>query len=163
MLAAASGKEIITLEEKCKEFLKQSLSEQNCLETLLLADTYCFDQLKKDALALVCANFEDIPRAHILQIGGNLLNEILQLHGINATEVFLFNSVVEWVGNNRAERAKFVPDFVRSIRLEHMPGEVMPLYLAGIGDYMINFISILVFVLICASILSRTWTRCSIR
>lgn len=124
VLAAASGMEIVSLEEKCAEHLKESLTGENCLQTLILADKYNLLQLKANAFDLVCAKFENIPMADMMNVDSNILNDILKCDQIQAAETQIFNCVVEWVQQDETERAKFAPELLKLIRLEHMPTEV---------------------------------------
>lgn len=125
ILAAASGMELISLEEKCEKYLEENLSKDNCVAILMLADTYAFGQLKMKALTEVCAHFEYIPMADILSMEGNSFNEILKCDKIKIPETKIFEYLVEWVRKNETERAKFVPVCLKSIRLEFMPKEVI--------------------------------------
>lgn len=124
ILAAASGMGIVSLEEKCGQYLEEKLTEDTCLQTLILAEKYNLSQLKENALKLVCANFENIALADLLHVEANILSDIFKSDQIQALETHIFNCLVKWVEQDETERAKFAPGFLKLIRLEHMPDEV---------------------------------------
>lgn len=126
VLAAASGMELVSLEEKCSEYLQENLTKENCLDVLSLADKYGIGQLRTNALNLVCAHFENIPLADILQLDGIVFNDLLKCEHFEANETKIFESLAEWVQQNESKRAKFMPELLQSIRLEYLPGEVIP-------------------------------------
>lgn len=128
MLDAAAGMQLLSLEEKCGQYLEDTLTEENCLDTLLLADKYSLDKVKNSALTQVGAHFEKIPRADILQIDGNLLLDLFKFEHFEAPESKIFECLVEWVQHNETKRAQFMPDLLKTIHLEYMPGEVYTTY-----------------------------------
>lgn len=125
ILAAASGMEILSLEQKCDQYLQSSLSTENCMETLVLADRYCFKELRKNALEMVSAKYEEIPTADILLINASLFGELLKSDRIKAPETVIFNSLLEWANEGGIERASCLPELLKLIRLEFIPGEVI--------------------------------------
>lgn len=138
VLSAASGMELVALEEKCAKYLQENLTNENCVNTLLLADTYSLDQLKTNALSQVCANFENIPTAHILPIESNCLGQILKYDKIQIPETKMFECLVEWVKTNETERAKCVPEHLKYIRLQYIPGKVIHQSLNNFGYFVCN-------------------------
>lgn len=124
ILAAASGFEVLPLEQKCGQYLQENLSVQNCVETLSLADKYSFGQLKANALALVCANFERISSTDISKLDGDILGDILKQDQIEAPETKIFSYLVEWAKKNETEEVNYMPQLLKAIRLDYMPGEV---------------------------------------
>lgn len=125
VLDAASSMELLPLEEKCAKYLEVNLTKENCVRTLLLADKYSFGQLITNALKFVCEHFDSVSMAEVLQIESSFFNEILKSDKITGSETKIFNCLVEWVRANVAERAKFVPEFLKSVHLEFMPAEVI--------------------------------------
>lgn len=130
VLAAASGMELISLEKKCEEYLDEILSKENCTDSLGLADKYNLLQLKANALKIVCENFKNIPMDDFLQMDGTVFAKLLQRDEFEAPEFHIFEILVKWSEHHReqAARAKFVPDLLKSIRLECLPAEVLPIH-----------------------------------
>lgn len=164
ILAASSGMEIVSLERKCGQYLKEVvLRKDNCLDVLMLADTYNVQSLKPQALQLVCENFEILPRADILKIDGNIFTDILRSNVIKLMETDLFDCLVEWLQQNETERAKFVPSLLKLVKLEYMPGEVTHLIrlISDFGDISTLVKSYFVSVLVFKSriILHAFWTQ----
>lgn len=126
VLHAASGMELPSLAEECGRKLAESMSKENCIIVLMLADKYGFAQLRATALQLVCAHFENISKSDILQMDGNIMGDLLKCERFEAPESTFFGYLIEWVQQNEWERAKFMPDLLQSIRLEYMAGEVNP-------------------------------------
>lgn len=124
ILAAASEFEVLPLEQKCGQYLQENLSAQNCVATLSLADKYSFGQLRANALALVCANFERISSTDISKLDGNIFGDILKQDQIEAPETKIFNYLVGWAKQNETEGTNYMPQLLKSIRLDFMPGEV---------------------------------------
>lgn len=125
ILDAASSMELISLEEKCGKYLQENLTKESCVKTLILADKYSFGQLSTNALYFVCEHFENVPMAEVLQIESSSFNEILKNDKTTGSETQIFHCLVEWVGANVEERAKSVPEILKSVHLEFMPGEVI--------------------------------------
>lgn len=125
VLSAASGMELVALEEKCAEYLQENLTNENCVNTLLLADRYSLNQPKKSALSRVCTHFEYIPTDYILPMSSDSLLQILKSDKIQIPETKIFECLVEWVKKNETERAKFVPEHLKYIRLQYIPGQVI--------------------------------------
>lgn len=126
ILAAAVDVELVPLQQECCEYLQKKLSVESCAKTLTLAVKYSFGQLITNALTLMAANFEKIPPAEIVQLDGNIFGDILKQDRIQTPETNIFDCLVKWLRTNQTDRAKFMPDLLKAIRLEHMPGEVSP-------------------------------------
>lgn len=125
VLYAASGMDLPSLAQKCGQKLAEIMTKENCVIVLMLADKYGFEQTRSSALPLVCAHFENIPKADILQIDGNIMGDLLKCEQFEAPESTIFEYLVEWVQQNEVERAKFMPDLLQLIRLDYLSGEVI--------------------------------------
>lgn len=124
LLAAASSMELISLEEKCEQFLEERLDDENCLQNLIFADRYNLLKLKAIAFKSVCENFEKISTDDMLHLGAEIFVELIKSDGIRASETQIFNRVVKWVQKDEVVRAVFAPDLLKSIRLDCLPEQV---------------------------------------
>lgn len=126
VLSAASNMELVMLEEICEKYLEEHLNGENCLQVLMLAEKYNLTKsnVKSNALKSVCDHFESIPKADMMHVGGNILAEIFQYDGFRVPEEQIYNCVVEWSKQDEVARAAFVPNILRSVRLEHIPWKV---------------------------------------
>lgn len=157
VLVAASSMEIVGLEKKCAQYLEDDLSTHSCVNSLTLADKYSVEQWRTKAFTFVCKNFSKISPHDFVQIDATIMHNILKSVEIQATEYKIFNCLKYWVEYNEIDRAKFVPFFLKSIRLDLMQAAV---YKNPLFNYYLcmhfPFFSI-VFALNCRAILSKIW------
>lgn len=125
VLTAAKSMEIESLEEKCKQYLRENVDAENCVDTLMLADKYNLVQLRGNALQLVRENFVNIPIAAILRIDGKVFTELLESDEIEAPETYILKILIRWAVVNGTENAKIMPELLKRIRLNCLPAEVM--------------------------------------
>lgn len=121
ILAAASSVELIALEEKCANFLGNSLSIANCVEIFLNAYKYHLDHLWAKAMKFICVHFEEVPIEDIQHIDGNNFQEVLKHDEIAAAETIVFDRLVQWMDHNKIGVSKLATDMLKLIRLAHIP------------------------------------------
>lgn len=124
ILDGASRMELTTLEKLCEDFLRENLSKSNCVRTISIAEKHGFQALRASALECVAANLECIPKSEVLQLNDYALSKILECDKVSMDETSLFNLLVEWVEQNKILHSPFMPNMLKSIRFEHLPGEV---------------------------------------
>lgn len=126
ILSTASDMKLILLMENCEKYLKENLTEKNCVSCLMFADKYYFSDLYGIALELVCENFtkKEI-KADSLQLNGYVVADILKCNLIHAPEKQIFNFIFGWYDHNKEERRKFIPDLLESFRLDCISKEVI--------------------------------------
>lgn len=125
ILAAASSMELVSLEEKCAEYLATTLTPWNWFHVLTLADLYNCRGLKAKAMQFVSVNFQFIAKADIMQLDANDWIDLLRSDDIEATEAQIFSYLVDWHNQNIKQRAKHMPELLKLIRLSCLPGSVI--------------------------------------
>lgn len=125
ILDAASGLELIGLEEMVGKFWCDNLKIENCIEELTKADKYFLTKLWQKALQFCARNFAKLPVPDMLDIDESILRKLLACDEIATTEEQIFECVVKWLQRNAVERAKFVPALLKLIRLKHITSQVI--------------------------------------
>lgn len=125
VLHIASSMQIVSLEQKCAQYLRTNTNLENWFDVLMLADKYNLLQLRADTLNFVCENFNDIPMDDILQFDGNLFSELLKQQQFQVPETRIFDCLVEWTKNDDVNRAPFVRELLMLIFLDCLPTEVI--------------------------------------
>lgn len=124
ILDGASRMELTTLEKLCEDFLRENLSKSNCVRTISIAEKHGFQALRASALECVTVNLERIPKTEVLQLNDYALSKILECDKVSMEETSLFNLLVEWAEQNKFLHSPFMPNLLKSIRFENLPGEV---------------------------------------
>lgn len=125
LIDAASRMEFLRLEQDCCDFLIDNLTVENCVDALLIADKYNFSELNQKALQFIRDHFEAVPIADVLEVSHENFDELLKYAHYRIEESIIFDRLVQWVGHNKVERAKYVPALAEHIRLEHISDEVI--------------------------------------
>lgn len=94
IMSAASSMKFVQLEEKCAKFLRQQLSVENSIKTLLIADQYNSMGLRNHAMQFICANFAKTSSADIVKLDEKMFGEILEQSKIVADENVIFDRMV---------------------------------------------------------------------
>lgn len=124
VVACASSMELIALEERCGEFWATELSIENCVDIFLKADKYNLKDLWSKALNFICVNFEAVSIDVIQQIDEKNFMTVLKHDRISADETVVFDRLVQWCRQNKADAVEIDPQLLEVIRLEHIPNEV---------------------------------------
>lgn len=124
IVGAASGMELIALEEKCVEFWEANLALENCVEIFLNADKYRLMNLRAKALRTICDNFEDVTIDDLLQIDEKNFYEVLKNDQIAAAETIIFDRLVQWINCNKTDSGGDISELLNLIRLKHIPNTV---------------------------------------
>lgn len=125
---AASG-EIDLLEAKCRQFYSTKLSVENSVDVLIIADQYRFMDLQQHAFDLICEKFDTVPAKDIQKLSHRLLLELLQNEKIQQFGDFCANRLLEWFQWDEDERAVFMPESLKLLRLEQLSVEVCSEYI----------------------------------
>lgn len=102
----------------------KNISDNNLVTTLLETDKYNLTKLRQITFKNVCENFENIPIGELLLLGREMFREILSNDEVAANETIIFDRLKQWVNKSEADRAKCVPELLKTIKLEHIPAEV---------------------------------------
>lgn len=114
----ASAMEMVHIEKLCEQFWSENLTESNCVKIFVLADTYTFTGLRKESFDYICENFEELETGKLQKLKFNHFSELLKSDSIYAREEFIFQCLVDWVDYHETPRSKYVPELLKSIRLE---------------------------------------------
>lgn len=125
ILCAASEMKLTSLTQKGEKYLEENLKKENCVNSLVLADKFYIGALYEKALKLVCEHFANISIVDISKLNGYVLNDIIQSGPTDGSdEENLVFCLIDWYSDNENERAKFVPDMLRAVRLDRLSEEV---------------------------------------
>lgn len=123
-LAIASSIDLDMLNAECFHFYDEKLGINNCVNTLIIANKYNWTHLCQRAFHLICENFENVPTTEIQKLDHRILQEILKCDELKANEQLVCKRLFEWFQYNENERAQYMSDMLRSIRLELIPYQV---------------------------------------
>lgn len=121
-LTIASSVQFDLLEETCCSFYARILNGTNCVDALIFADKFSYLELRDAALDWISENFEYVPATDIQKLDHPFLEKILKCDRIISSEELVFIRLLEWA--EIEERKKYMPDFLKMIRLEHVSFEV---------------------------------------
>lgn len=125
IMAAASTFKLTTLEKKCNQFWEMNFSDSNLVFTLLRADKFDLEDLRKETLKKICNDFENIPVAELNQLGEHIFREMLSSGRIAVSEVIIFDRLIQWVNENEIDRAEYVAGLLKCIKLKRIPFQVI--------------------------------------
>lgn len=124
IVAAASGMELIALEQRCGKFWETNLSIESCVETFLNADKFHLNDLRSKALKFICSHFGAVPIDDILRIDEKNFHEVLKYDEITAAETVVFDALVQWINENGSRAVEIARDLLKLIRLDYIPTKV---------------------------------------
>ncbi|KAI8515529.1 hypothetical protein Bbelb_063420 [Branchiostoma belcheri] len=119
VVCAASHLQISSALALCETFLRDEISLDNCLYVMNLCNTFGLKQLAKEATDFVAKMFQDLVQKksdQVLDLTWEEFLPILQNNKLNASELQIFQTVVQWVEYEREVRvyeAKFLLEAVR--------------------------------------------------
>lgn len=125
IMAAASRIEFVQLKEKCADFLRMQLNVENSAEILLVADQYNLAGLRNKAMRFICENFDKVPTTDMVKLDAKMFGKILKKDNLDADETEVFDCFVKWTKYDAANRSQFIVPLAESIRLGHIPTEVI--------------------------------------
>lgn len=118
IVSAASAMELVRIEVKCEQFWNDTLAKTNCVEIFAAADTYSFKDLRKKSFDFICENFEALDALDLRKIKVSYFSELLKCDQIQAREDFIFQRLAEWADYHETTRSNYVPELLKTIRLE---------------------------------------------
>lgn len=127
-LAIASSVEIDLLVDKCRQFYSSKLSVANAVDILMVADNNRFVELRQRALDFISENFDVVATLDILKLGHPLLQELLKYDKIHESGDLCAQRLVAWFQAHESERAVYMPELLKLIRLEQLTLEVRVSY-----------------------------------
>lgn len=124
IILAASSMELLLLEKKCSDFWAKRLRFENWVDIYIKADKYTLTELKSKIFHLICESFERVPADDLARVDQFFFRDVLKYEKIQVPEQILFTRLQQWIAHDPSERTKFVAEFIKYIRLEHLPGQV---------------------------------------
>lgn len=125
IMGAASSKELVPLEKLCSKFWSENLDSNCCLNVLSEAEKYHLTELSETSMRYICENLMDIPIREMVKIDQKMLGAILEQNEITAAESVIFDRFMKWIQHDELNRSAHVASLAKSIRLEHLPIEVI--------------------------------------
>lgn len=125
IILAASSMELLLLEKKCSDFWAKRLRFENWVDIYIKADKYTLTELKAKIFHLICESFERVPADDLARVDQFFFRDVLKYEKIQVPEQILFSRLQQWIAHDPIERVKFVAEFIKYIRLEHLPGQVI--------------------------------------
>lgn len=114
--------ELDLLEAECSRFYENNLDFNNCLEVLIVADSYA--DLRQRALKLVCASFENLSEMDVQKLDHRMFKDVLKSEKIRATEELVFTRLMQWFHSNEVDPKPFMLQLLKLIRLDLMTQQV---------------------------------------
>ena len=130
LLSVSNLLQFNTVIESCCGFLKNQLHSSNCLGIGDFADHHGFYELKNAALSFAEKHFleviksEEFLKATFEQISCMLKSDFLDV----ASEKEVFDSVIQWISHDESRRKKYLPEFLKDIRLPLLPPKILGKY-----------------------------------
>lgn len=139
IMAAASTMQLTMLEQKCNQFWEMNFSDSNLVFTLLRADKFDLEDLRKETLKKICNDFENIPVAELNQLSEHIFREMLSSGRIAVCETIIFDRLMQWVNENPIDRAEYVSSLLKCIKLERIPFKVIVVHVMGVDSGHLKF------------------------
>lgn len=124
VITAASGMELVQLEERCADFWFERLATESSVNILMAADKFNLKDLWNTSLQFICKNFRKISNAALVETNGTNFNEIICSNEIEAPEDVIIDHFIHWVQHDESNRSQFVATIANSIRLEYVSKKV---------------------------------------
>lgn len=122
IIYVASVLGIISLEEKCAQFLITNLSLDNCLATMTTAvNCNKFDLFAK-SWKLMCEGFGHLPFLNLTLLSNS--NQIGNNSNVNAVEDVISCHMMQCFKLMESDHLQHIPHALESIRLKHIPSNV---------------------------------------
>ncbi|MBN3296866.1 KLHL6 protein, partial [Amia calva] len=119
ILEAASLFQFLRMVDACANFLTEALLPDNCVGVLRLADTHSLGVLKTRVQNYIIQKFPQVVAyEEFLELPEDVFCSILQRDDLCVTEEEqVFETVMNWVRAQEAERLPLLPDILRHVRL----------------------------------------------
>nr|XP_023678608.1 kelch-like protein 40a [Paramormyrops kingsleyae] len=123
IFSVANMFQIPSLFTVCVSFLKQRLGLSNCLAIFRLGLLLDCPQLAIDARDFICDRYQLIVRDDDFhQLGPVELAAIITCDSLNVDkEEVVFESILSWVGHDKEDRLKDLPDLLECVRFRLIP------------------------------------------
>ena len=108
------------LVDKCSEFLKTILSDNNCIQILRFSRRYFRQELESATWRFILANFVQLTKISVefLHLSPSELLELVRDDALNVkTEEETFEAVTRWIDFDNSSRSKFLPELMKQMRL----------------------------------------------
>lgn len=96
------------------------------LATFVAADKYNRLELRQKTFNYICETFEMLPTLKVDGLNWRLVQEILMNDNLRATELHLFDRLLEWFREDETGREQHMVELLKLIRLEFLPSQVRP-------------------------------------
>lgn len=125
VLSAATHLQVSDAMNLCSKYLEASISVQNCVDILNIAELYSLEPLHLASTKFMLHNFEELAESEQYSILNSVqLSQLLAKNSLRVTSEFmLFNLVLKWIRFDPAEREQFVSKLIQNIKLPLMSGE----------------------------------------
>lgn len=125
VLSAATHLQVSDAMNLCSKYLEASISVQNCVDILNIAELYSLEPLHLASTKFMLHNFEELAESEQYSILNSVqLSQLLAKNSLRVTSEFmLFNLVLKWIQFDPAEREQFVSKLIQNIKLPLMSGE----------------------------------------
>lgn len=128
LLQTASRLKFVTIERKCGDFLRKTLSLSNCLSIWAVIEPLLnFKELLKYTQTFVANKFVHIVNNsdEFLQLDADFLLILIRRDDLNVwSEEQVFNALVKWVQHDAESRKCHVPELLASIRWSQLKQRV---------------------------------------
>uniref|UniRef100_A0A0B7A627 BTB domain-containing protein n=2 Tax=Arion vulgaris TaxID=1028688 RepID=A0A0B7A627_9EUPU len=125
VLSAASHLQVSVAVELCSKYLEMALTIYNCTDILNLAQMYTLTSTQAKALQYMMDNFEIVSSSEqFSKLTHTQLATMLQDNSLRVpTEYRLFTIVLQWIDHDKTERAQYLAELMKNIRLPLLAGE----------------------------------------
>lgn len=126
LMAVASRLKIVGVVKMCEQYYMEALSRENCLGLWVLATQYDYDELKRDAYAIVMESFPRLMCAdEFLNLDKDAVQKLLADDNLNVySELDVFDALIGWVRADEDKRKAYFAELLTFIRFEQMNREV---------------------------------------
>lgn len=125
IVAAATIMGVTALEKACCNYWERTITEENCIEYMLIADQYGFDSLLLKAYQVIGSNWKKLSNtADFTRIDQKNLVRILETRKITANQKHILDGVVKWLKIKDPEKTEVSVSLLTMIALEQIPTDV---------------------------------------
>ena len=109
------------------DFLKVSVTPENCLYNYYFADKYQCTELKESSCEVIKTDFsvvmetDDFLNLNVKQV----MEWVASDDVVVRSEEEIFHGIVKWVSHNKSEREKDFPELLRQVRLMSIPHDFL--------------------------------------